>query len=90
MKTNKEYAALINEMEPCKAIVLNVQEVSADAVLVIFDYNTDSTTAAVVYDDDTIFTLWDWQQGDYPKSLAEIAEYKWRLGVTDEEAIMIN
>lgn len=77
-------------MEPCKAIVQNVKEVTDDAVLVIFDYNDDSTTSAVIYNDDTIFTLCDWQQFDYPKKIEEIANYKWRLGVTEKEAFVIN
>ena len=91
MKKNQEYAEMINALEPCKASVLNVEENQEGPALVIFDFDggVAGTTAAIIFEDGTIFTLCDWQSGDYPQSFDEIADFDWRVGVSEDKAIVL-
>ena len=89
MKTLSEYSELINRVENCNAVAVQAFDLD-DAALVIFTFGEfDETSSAVIYDDDTVFTQWDWQSG-YASSADEIEDYKWRLGVTEDEAVVVN
>ena len=42
----------------------------------------------LVYPDETVFTLWDWQ-GAYPKNGSEVADFDWQLETTGTKAIIL-
>ena len=90
MKTLKDYSEIINATEDCNAEAISMTELK-DAALVVFTFgNFHETTAAVIYDDGTIFTPWDWQAGGYPETPDEIGDYKWREGVSANEAVVMD
>lgn len=90
MEDNLRYGEMLRQMSSHKQIVLNAQQVADDAVLVIFDFDVDFTSSAVIYDDGTIFTPMDWYDPMYPQCIDEISDIVWQLGVTGTEAKMVN
>lgn len=60
----------------CKCKVINAVELD-DAVMYTIKVDDCLTTCAIVYEDGTLFHLWDWQ-GAHPETAEEIADYDWR------------
>ena len=80
----------LNEVEKNDYSILSTVEINKESDLVIFEFGElGETSAAVIYADGTVFTLWDWQ-GEYPERVEDIPQFVWRLGVTEERAFVIN
>ena len=88
---NKEfYADLISKAENCFAEVLTLTEVEG-GVFVTFRFGEfDEETAAVIYDDNTIFTPRDWQSGEQPKSVDDIKNVDWIEFSSKQDAVVVN
>ena len=52
------------------------QDSNQEARLVKFEFE-DIKSSCIVYPDGTVFTLDDWQSGDYPTTMEEVENYEW-------------
>ena len=84
--------------EPARSVKVNNRinvNGEAELVLLTINYASDELgvfsldTAFVIYKDNTVLTLWDWQSG-YPQSTNEIENYEWHLDLQEHRAIMFN
>ena len=90
MKTRDYYAGLISEADKCKVEVLTLTEVEG-GVFITFKFGEyDEETAAVIYDDDTIFTPRDWQSGEEFKSVEDIEKVAWIEFSSKRDAVILN
>ena len=90
MMTKEFYASLISEAENCKVEVLTLTEVE-NGVFVTFEFGEyDEQTAAVIYDDNTIFTPRDWQAGEQPESVDDIENVDWIEFSSKQDAVVVN
>ena len=90
MRTKEFYAGLISNADNCKVEVLSMAEVE-NGVFVTFRFGEfDEESAAVIYDDNTIFTPRDWQSGDQPKSVEDIERVDWIEFESKRDAVIVN
>lgn len=90
MENLNYYSELINNTLECNANAINAIELDG-AVLVAFTFGEfGETTSAVIYNDGTIFTQSDWQCGYYAKDANDIEFIEWRLGVTEQSAVIVD
>ena len=55
---------------------IDEQDSNQEARLVKFEFE-DIKSSCIVYPDGTVFTLDDWQSGDYPTTMEEVENYEW-------------
>lgn len=85
-KAIEKRLAILSDGDECT--VTKVTDLKDHAHLVAFRCNDDLDCSCIVYDDGTLFHLWDWQSG-YPETEDEIEKYNW-LTENGRDAVMMN
>lgn len=94
MEMKEYYSTLIANADNGFVEVLTMEQVE-NGVFVTFGFgdtagNFDGVTAAVIYDDDTIFTPTDWQSPEQPKKATDIEKFEWMELESHKKAIVLN
>ena len=90
MKTKEYYEKLISEADNCKIEVLTLAEIDGGVFVTFLFGEYGEETAAVIYDDNTIFTPRDWQSGERFESVEDIEKVPWMELSSRREAIIFN